>query len=65
MELGESPWLAYVGGCVMPRNTMPVAPQPSQMISIRKATSEDAAQILACLRAAFENYRKQYTCEGF
>ncbi len=33
---------------------MPVVPQPSPTISIRKATSEDAAQILACLRAAFE-----------
>ncbi len=44
---------------------MPVAPQPSHMISVRKATSEDAAQILACLRAAFEDYRQQYTPEGF
>jgi len=44
---------------------MPVVPQPSPTISIRKATSEDAAQILACLRAAFENHRKQYTCGGF
>jgi ribosomal protein S18 acetylase RimI-like enzyme len=44
---------------------MPVAPQQSQPISIRKATSEDAAQILACLRAAFEDYRKQYTSDGF
>ncbi len=44
---------------------MPVAPQPSQTISIRKATSEDAGQILACLRAAFEDYQKQYTPEGF
>ncbi len=35
------------------------------MISIRKATSEDAAQILACLRAAFEDYRQQYTPGGF
>ncbi|PYT63984.1 MAG: hypothetical protein DMG35_02015 [Acidobacteria bacterium] len=65
MELGESPWLAYFGGCVMQRNVMPVVPQPSRMISIRKARSEDALQILACLRAAFEDYRKQYTAEGF
>jgi ribosomal protein S18 acetylase RimI-like enzyme len=35
------------------------------MISTRRATSEDAAQILACLHAAFEDYRKQYTPEGF
>ena len=65
MELGESPWLVYVGGCVMQRNVMPVVPQSSQMISIRKAASKDAGQILACLRAAFEDYRRQYTPEGF
>jgi ribosomal protein S18 acetylase RimI-like enzyme len=35
------------------------------MFSIRRATSEDVAQVLACLRAAFEDYRKQYTPEGF
>ncbi len=44
---------------------MPVAPQPSPMISIRKATTEDAAQILACLRAAFEDYRQKYTTDAF
>lgn len=44
---------------------MPVAPQPSQEISIRRATDEDAAQILACLRAAFEDYRQQYTTDAF
>ncbi len=65
MELGESPWLAYVAGCVMQRNVMPVVPQPSQPISIRKATSEDATQILACLRSAFEDYRQQYTTDAF
>ena len=65
MELGKSAWLAYFGGSVTEWNVMPVGPQPSQMISIRKATSEDARQILACLRAAFEDYRRQYTPEGF
>jgi ribosomal protein S18 acetylase RimI-like enzyme len=35
------------------------------MIFIRRATSEDAVQILACLRAAFEDYRRQYTTEAF
>lgn len=34
-------------------------------ISIRKATSEDAAGILACLRAAFEEFRNLYTPAGF
>ena len=65
MGLGESLWLAYVGGSVMQRNVMPMAPQPSQMTSIRRATSEDAAQILACLRTAFEDYRQQYTTDAF
>lgn len=65
MKLGESPWLAYVGDRVMQRNVLPVVRKPSQMISIRKATSEDAAQILACLHAAFEDYRQQYTPQGF
>jgi ribosomal protein S18 acetylase RimI-like enzyme len=49
----------------MQRNVMPVVPQPSQMISIRRATNEDAAEILACLRAAFEDYRHQYTTDAF
>ena len=37
----------------------------SQTISIRNATSEDAPEILACLRAAFEDYRGLYTPAGF
>ena len=32
---------------------------------IRKAQNQDADGILACLRAAFEGYRAQYTPEGF
>jgi len=32
---------------------------------VRKADSRDCSAILACLRAAFENYRTQYTLEGF
>jgi GNAT superfamily N-acetyltransferase len=34
-------------------------------ISIRQATARDAPGILACLSAAFEPYRAQYTPEGF
>jgi len=32
---------------------------------IRRANAEDTYAILACLRAAFETYRPQYTPEGF
>ncbi|HLW53483.1 MAG TPA: GNAT family N-acetyltransferase [Candidatus Angelobacter sp.] len=32
---------------------------------IRKADANDADGVLACLRAAFERYRAQYTPEGF
>lgn len=39
--------------------------QQSQAISIRRAASEDAPQILACLRAAFEEYREFYTPGAF
>jgi len=39
--------------------------QEFEGISIRRATSEDAVGILACLRAAFEEYRHRYTPEGF
>jgi predicted N-acetyltransferase YhbS len=35
------------------------------MFQIRKADSGDCNAILACLRAAFEKYRTQYTSEGF
>lgn len=39
--------------------------QQSQTISLRRATGEDAPQILACLRAAFEEYRRLYTPAAF
>jgi len=35
------------------------------LTSIRRATKEDAAGILACLRAAFEGYRDLYTSAAF
>jgi diamine N-acetyltransferase len=62
MELGKVPSLAYAGEGAQRRTAVQ---QPSQTISIRKATSEDAPKILACLRAAFEDYRSLYTEEGF
>ncbi len=34
-------------------------------LSIRRAQAEDARNILACLRAAFEEYRDQYTADAF
>lgn len=34
-------------------------------ISVRKARSEDAPGILACLREAFEEFRDRYTPDGF
>lgn len=34
-------------------------------ICIRKAKEEDALGVLACLREAFEEFRSQYTAEGF
>ncbi len=34
-------------------------------ISIRKATSEDAPGILACLREAFEEFRERYSPDAF
>ncbi len=40
-------------------------PQQSATISIRRATSEDAPGILACLREAFEDYRQFYTPGAF
>lgn len=39
--------------------------QRSQAISVRRATGEDALQILACLRAAFAEYRRLYTPAAF
>jgi predicted N-acetyltransferase YhbS len=35
------------------------------MVSIRKAAGEDASRILACIRAAFEQYRDSYTSAAF
>jgi hypothetical protein len=42
-----------------------VVQQQSQTISVGRATGEDAPQILACLRAAFEEYRRLYTPAAF
>ena len=39
--------------------------QAQPEFSIRRATLEDAAGILECLRLAFEPYRKMYSPEGF
>jgi GNAT superfamily N-acetyltransferase len=35
------------------------------VVSIRKATNEDASGVLACLAAAFEEYRDSYTSDAF
>ena len=35
------------------------------IISIREATNKDSQGILACLRAAFEEFREAYTPDGF
>jgi len=35
------------------------------VISIRKATDEDASSILECLSAAFAEYREKYTADAF
>src|SRR5260370_9054629 len=40
-------------------------PQQSATISIRRATSDDAPGILACLREAFADYRQFYTPGAF
>ena len=40
-------------------------PQEHPSISIREARSEDAPGILACLRAAFEDYRRLYAPAAF
>jgi ribosomal protein S18 acetylase RimI-like enzyme len=42
-----------------------VVQQQSQSISVRRATGEDAPQILACLRSAFQEYRRFYTSAAF
>jgi ribosomal protein S18 acetylase RimI-like enzyme len=41
------------------------AAAPPQEFAIRPASVGDAAAILACLRAAFEPYRSQYTSEAY
>jgi RimJ/RimL family protein N-acetyltransferase len=38
---------------------------PTSPISVRRATTEDSAGVLDCLRAAFEPYRGQYTPAAF
>jgi ribosomal protein S18 acetylase RimI-like enzyme len=38
---------------------------PTPPFSVRRATPEDAAAVLDCLRAAFEPYRGQYTPAAF
>jgi GNAT superfamily N-acetyltransferase len=38
---------------------------PQQPFTVRRATAEDSAQILHCLREAFEPYRQAYTLEAF
>ena len=40
-------------------------PPRSAKLSVRRATSKDAAAILKCLALAFEPFREQYTPEGF
>jgi ribosomal protein S18 acetylase RimI-like enzyme len=42
-----------------------VATEKSPAFTIRRATVEDAQQILDCLRDAFEPYRTSYAPEGF
>jgi len=36
-----------------------------ESFSVRKATRDDAGEILACLRAAFEPYKSRYSKEGY
>jgi ribosomal protein S18 acetylase RimI-like enzyme len=62
MELGKAHGLAYVGEYSQQGTAVP---QPSQTVSIRRATSVDAPKILACLSAAFEGYRSFYTPAAF
>lgn len=40
-------------------------PSNQRVFEIRRARAADAEEILACLQAAFEPYRAQYTPEGF
>jgi N-acetylglutamate synthase-like GNAT family acetyltransferase len=62
MELGEATLLAYFEYC---RETKMAMQHRASAISVRKATSEDALGILACLREAFEDYRELYTPDAF
>ena len=40
-------------------------PVPTKSSAVRRAHATDARGILACLRAAFEEYREQYTWDAF
>jgi ribosomal protein S18 acetylase RimI-like enzyme len=62
MVLGDLPPRSYSGASL--EQTMLASPSLSA-ISIRRATNNDAPEILACLRAAFAPYRDFYTPEGF
>ena len=62
MELGHTPLLPYIVRCAWQKMAVP---QQSATISIRRATSDDAPGILACLREAFEDYRQFYTPDAF
>jgi GNAT superfamily N-acetyltransferase len=62
MELGLLRAVSYLGGDA--GWTMAVS-QRVPAISIRRAMIEDAPQILACLRAAFEDYCQLYTPDAF
>jgi GNAT superfamily N-acetyltransferase len=62
MELGHSVPLFYLGhgeGCAMAASGQP------PKISLRTATYDDAAGILACLQAAFADYRGLYAPAAF
>jgi ribosomal protein S18 acetylase RimI-like enzyme len=62
MELGRSKTFPYVAHDV--RRFRPV-PDERAGCPIRRATSEDADGILACLRVAFADYRETYTPAAF
>jgi len=62
MELGHLSLLSYIVRCAWQKMAVP---QQSATISIRRATSDDAPGILACLREAFKDYRHSYTPDAF
>ena len=62
MELGLGPCYRTFSATQKQRASVPQELPP---ISIRRAKSEDAPGILACLRAAFEDYRYLYTPGAF